>query len=88
MPTELAGRATAREFNSNKWVKCGGNMVIQKRCTLCRSRLDIGRDAIGAQNGVVGHKRFVPLDDMLLFCSEECIRQHFNGGPKQRPRIP
>ncbi len=64
------------------------SMTTTTRCTYCRKKLDIGRDAISAQNGVIGHKRFIPLDDMLIFCCDECVRQHFNGGPKVRPRIP
>lgn len=63
-------------------------MALRKECGYCRTRLDIGRDSLGVQRGVVGHKRFIPLDDVIVFCSDECVSKYFNGTPSVQPRIP
>jgi len=58
------------------------------QCGYCRKRLEIGHDVRGVQHGVVGHKRFIPLDEAVLFCSDECLSRYYNGTPKLPPRIP
>lgn len=46
-------------------------------CGQCRRQLDLGVNVYGAQEGVIGPRGFVPLEDMALFCSEECLRDYF-----------
>jgi len=62
----------------------------QKICSNCRRKLDVGVDAIRINNGVIGIKDFVPLDETMLFCSDECIREYYDLGdlPKLQRRVP
>ena len=46
-------------------------------CGQCRRELDLGVNIYGAHEGVIGPRGFVPLEDMALFCSEECLRDYF-----------
>jgi hypothetical protein len=50
-----------------------------KECVNCQFELDMGRDAIGVELGVVGPRGFIPLDDKMLFCCEKCVKEYFNG---------
>jgi len=59
-----------------------------RTCTYCRKRLEIGHDMIGVQHGVNGRQRFIPLEEPLLFCSEPCLRRHYDDVPTLPPRIP
>ena len=47
-------------------------------CTACDSEIHLGRDVIRVQEGVMGTKGFVPLSEELYFCTEECLRKHFD----------
>ena len=38
----------------------------------------LGVNVYGAQEGVIGPRGFVPLEDTALFCSEECLRDYFD----------
>ena len=44
------------------------------RCVVCGRKLEMGTDAIGVQEGVIGPRGFVPLADMELHCSESCAK--------------
>ena len=59
-------------------------------CANCRRELDVGVDAIESQAGVIGLKGFVPLGEILFFCCDRCISEHFDLSdlPKKQPRIP
>ena len=59
-----------------------------KNCVYCRRTLSIGADALGVQRGVLGHQRFIPLEEPLLFCSEACLHCHYDETPTLPPRIP
>ncbi len=45
-------------------------------CTNCRKEFQIGHDVLGLQEGVVGTRGFVPVADMLHFCSERCLKDY------------
>ncbi|HOC43268.1 MAG TPA: hypothetical protein PKJ99_09695 [Thermoanaerobaculales bacterium] len=62
--------------------------TTRRQCAYCRKTLDIGQDVLGAHHGVLGHQRFIPLDDLVVLCSEECLCHYFNGTPKLPPRVP
>ncbi len=63
-------------------------MKREIQCTYCRSKIAIGGDCWGVQQGVMGNERFIPLEDQLIFCSEECVHKHFNGSLRLAERIP
>lgn len=47
------------------------------KCGQCRRELDLGVNVYGAQEGVIGNRGFVPLEEMILFCCDECLRDYF-----------
>ena len=56
---------------------------------MCKRKLNIGLDVIGVQNGVIGTRGFIPLEDMILFCNEECLKKYFeNNNLNNTQRIP
>ena len=61
-------------------------MENKKTCANCVRQLDIGVDAIRVDEGVMGMKGFVPLENTLLFCSERCLRDYFDMG--DLPSVP
>ena len=63
-------------------------MKQEHQCTFCRSKIEIGMDCWAAQQGVMGSERFIPLEDQMIFCSEECVHKHYNSAPKLAERIP
>ena len=58
------------------------------RCAHCRRTIDVGMDAFGCQQGVQSFKRFVPLEDMNVLCSRECLCSFYKCPPKMPERIP
>jgi hypothetical protein len=50
-----------------------------KECMNCQFALDMGRDAISFELGVIGPRGFIPLDEKMLFCCEKCVKEYFNG---------
>lgn len=63
-------------------------MKQETKCTLCRARLEIGINCWATQQGVMGGKRFIPLEEQSIFCSEECVHRHFNGSLRVGRRLP
>lgn len=65
-------------------------MENKKICANCRQELDIGFDAIRVDAGVIGMKDFIPLDKILFFCSEDCIKNYYDLGdlPEVGRRVP
>jgi len=61
-----------------------------KTCANCRGELYLGVDAIKVDAGVIGMKDFVPLEEVLLFCCEKCLREYYDLGdlPSVPQRIP
>ena len=49
-------------------------------CTNCRRELDVGNDVWSLHEGVIGTRGVVPLADPEVFCSEACLRAHFDEG--------
>jgi hypothetical protein len=48
------------------------------KCSQCRRELDVGIDVIKVEEGVMGMKGFIPIEKILFFCCEECIREYFD----------
>ena len=46
-------------------------------CLHCRRDLDQGVDVLAQQDGVIGPRGFVPLEDMRFLCSDECRDGYF-----------
>lgn len=53
-------------------------MKTKLKCAQCNRELDVGKDVIRVDDGVMGMKGFVDLDHTLYFCSEECIKEYFD----------
>ena len=62
----------------------GENML----CASCQRNLTEGMDVLGVQEGVVGPRGFVPLEEILLLCSEECLRTYFADPSGDVERVP
>ena len=52
-----------------------------KKCANCQRELSMGLDVLSLQQGVVGPRGFVPLEEMTLLCNKECVRQYFSDDP-------
>ncbi len=58
------------------------------RCASCQQDLKEGQDIIGVQEGVVGARGFVPLEEMLILCSKECLTSYFADSSGYVERVP
>ena len=58
------------------------------RCASCQRNLEEGMDVLGFQNGIIGSRGFVPLEDAILFCSKECLRSYFADSKGYVERVP
>ena len=58
------------------------------RCSYCQRQLNLGVDVWTVLQGVLGPRGFVPLEEMIYFCGEECLRDYFNGSTEETQRIP
>ena len=65
-------------------------MEIKKTCANCNMELEIGKDTITVQEGVTGLKGFIPLENILYFCCDKCLRDYFDIGdlPSMPRRVP
>lgn len=65
-------------------------MENKKKCANCNRELEIGMDAIRVEEGVTGTKGFIPLENVLFFCCEKCLRDYFDLSdlPSRPSRIP
>lgn len=57
----------------------------EEECAECRRPIRIGGDAYGACQGVLGMKRFIPLEELVVFCSLKCLYRYFDN---ESPRVP
>jgi len=57
-------------------------------CVKCQRHLELGMDVIELQEGVIGPRGFVPLEDAVLYCSEQCLKDNFNNSAYTPQRIP
>lgn len=48
-----------------------------RRCTACDRELPQGVDVTALQDGVIGPRGFVPLEEMSFFCGWACLERHF-----------
>jgi len=65
-------------------------MENKNKCANCQRELDVGVDSIKVDEGVIGTKGFVPLENSMFFCSGRCLRSYFDTDdlPSVPPRIP
>jgi hypothetical protein len=61
-------------------------MENNKTCANCVRELDMGTDVLKVDEGVIGPKGFIPLENALFFCCERCLRDYFDIG--DLPSIP
>lgn len=54
------------------------------RCVACRRQIDLGRDALSVEKGVIGPRGFVPLGELVLLCSDECASEHFTDDSESK----
>lgn len=55
------------------------NQPHEHRCVECRCGIRQGEDALLTQRGVAGPRGFVPVEDAVLLCCEECADAYFSG---------
>ena len=48
----------------------------------------MGEDLVEMRVGVLGLKGFIPLEDGVILCRDECCSAYFNGAPPKTERIP
>lgn len=48
---------------------------IQRRCAECDRPLRLGVDVITLEHGVIGPRDVVPLQDVQLFCGDDCLKK-------------
>lgn len=62
------------------------------RCDNCHQAIDFGKSLFKTEEGVLGPRGFVSLDNNRLFCSEACLSDYFEDividRPKLRRRVP
>ncbi len=58
------------------------------RCASCQQDLKEGMDVIGVQEGIMGARGFVALEEMLMLCSVECLRSYFSDAKGYVQRVP
>lgn len=46
-------------------------------CGECKKELHMGVQAWSVREGVLGTRGFVPLEENLLFCGDDCLRAYF-----------
>jgi hypothetical protein len=65
-------------------------MEIERTCANCIRQLDIGVDTLRVDEGVIGTKGFIPLENTLFFCCDRCLRDYFDIGdlPSMPGRFP
>ena len=57
------------------------------QCPECKRQLAQGDDAVVLQNGVIGTRGLVPLEESKTLCSEECLKAYLDDGePMRLPR--
>lgn len=56
------------------------NTDKETACAECGHTIELGKDAWIVEQGVIGHRGFVPLKKLHYFCSEECLSQYFSNG--------
>ena len=62
-------------------------------CANCRKRIDLGKDLLIVEKGVLGPRGPIPLSEPMTFCSDSCTSNYFNGISDEDldqfpPRIP
>lgn len=59
-------------------------------CAQCHDGVRLGVNAWQLAEGVIGPRGFVPLEDPLILCSDDCVRRYFKEHPAytMQRRIP
>lgn len=58
------------------------------RCAACDRDIIVGEDVIAHRVGVIGPRGFVPLEDTMYFCNEDCELQHCQDVTGDRRSLP
>ena len=58
------------------------------QCASCQEHLKEGTDALGVQEGIIGSRGFVPLEEHVLVCSKNCLRAYFSNNNNDVTRVP
>lgn len=58
------------------------------RCRQCDREMQLGEDAFELEQGVLGPRGFVPLENTVLFCSEACARGFLGGTNEEIKKLP
>ena len=61
-----------------------------KTCANCHAEIRLGEDLWSVEEGVMGPRGVVPLGDLLIFCSRQCVSDFFDGKEREQleRRIP
>ena len=64
---------------NNHYIVTSNNIeeVTRMICPTCCKDLEEGSNAIGIEEGVIGRRGFVPLEETLIVCSKQCLRVYF-----------
>ena len=57
-------------------------------CEQCRRELALAADVLTVEQGVIGPRGVVPLNDVRFFCCEECLSAYFGSNNKDIPKMP
>lgn len=68
---------------------CGVDVVMTNglRCQHCQRELGEGHDVLEVTEGIMGMRGFVGLEKPTLFCSAECLKDHFSGEARKVYRM-
>jgi len=59
----------------------------EARCKACGRKLNQGADIVALQEGVLGPRGFIPLEELVFFCSDVCLSR-LCGSDAEGERIP
>ena len=57
------------------------------RCDKCHRSIAHGESLFKTEEGVLGPRGFISLDNNRLFCSEACLSGYFDDMAIDRPRL-
>lgn len=64
------------------------NEEARPRCVQCHRALDLGTDLVGIQQGVLGPRGFVQLEERKLLCSDTCAENYVCNGKTEVHEMP
>ena len=60
----------------------------KNRCAACRTEIWEGRDVLKVEEGVIGLKGLIALEEPLYFCNEECLVKHYGEEERDPVSLP